>query len=63
MTIVDDKFLNSPVDIRSRQTSVLCVMVLVTRQYEEVEVSSDYLMNIIAFQSYKRKEGMRLYIK
>ena len=38
-------------------------MVLLTRQYEEVDVSSDYLMNIIAFQSYKRKEGMRLYIK
>ena len=50
-------------DIRSRHSYDLCVMVLVTRQYEEVEVSSDYLMNIIAFQSYKRKEGMRLYIK
>ena len=33
------------------------------RQYDEVDVSPDYLMNIIAFQSYKRKEGMRLYIK
>ena len=33
------------------------------RQYEEVDVSPDYLMNIIAFQSYKRKEGMRLFIK
>ena len=33
------------------------------KQYEEVEVSPDYLMNIIAFQSYKRNEGMRLYVK
>ena len=33
------------------------------RQYEEVDVSPDYLMNIIAFQSYKRKEGMRIYIR
>ena len=33
------------------------------KQYEEVEVSQDYLMNIIAFQSYKRNEGMRLYVK
>ena len=33
------------------------------KQYQEVEVSPDYLMNIIAFQSYKRNEGMRLYVK
>ena len=33
------------------------------KQYQEVNVSSDYLMNIISFQSYKRKEGMRLYIR
>jgi len=32
------------------------------QRYEEVEVTSDYLMNIIAFQSHERKEGMKLYI-
>ena len=30
---------------------------------EEVEVTKDYLMNIISFQSYERKEGMKLYKK
>ena len=33
------------------------------RQYEEVDVSPDYLMNTIGFQSYKRKEGMRQYVR
>ena len=33
------------------------------KKYAEVEVTDDYLMNIVAFQSHKRKEGMNLYIK
>ena len=32
-------------------------------KYADVEVTPDYLMNIIAFQSFQRKEGMNLYIK
>eukprot|EP00092_Neocalanus_flemingeri_P023165 GFUD01025119.1.p1 GENE.GFUD01025119.1~~GFUD01025119.1.p1 ORF type:complete len:953 (-),score=164.55 GFUD01025119.1:486-3344(-) len=31
------------------------------KKYSEVEVTKDYLMNIIAFQSHQRKEGMKLY--
>ena len=33
------------------------------KKYAEVEVTQDYLMNIIAFQSHQRKEGMKLYTK
>ena len=33
------------------------------KKYSEVEVTKDYLMNIIAFQSHQRKEGMKLYTK
>ena len=32
-------------------------------RYSEVEVTDDYLMNIIAFQSHERKEGLKLYVK
>jgi hypothetical protein len=32
-------------------------------RYQEVEVTKDYLMNIISFQSHERKEGMKLYKK
>ena len=32
-------------------------------KYSEVEVSDDYLMNIVAFQSHQRKEGMKVYTR
>ena len=32
-------------------------------KYSEVEVSDDYLMNIVAFQSHQRKEGMKVFTR
>ena len=32
-------------------------------KYSEVEVSEDYLMNIVAFQSHQRKEGMKVFTR
>jgi len=32
-------------------------------KYSEVEVTDDYLMNIVAFQSHQRKEGMKLFTR
>ena len=32
-------------------------------KYSEVEVTEDYLMNIVAFQSHQRKEGMRMFTR
>ena len=33
------------------------------KKYSEVEVTKDYLMNIIAFQSHQRKEGMKVFTR
>ena len=46
---------------------LLCNQVLnstwLNAKYSEVEVSDDYLMNIVAFQSHQRKEGMKVFTR
>ena len=51
----------------SPMLTLLCNQVLnstwLNAKYSEVEVSDDYLMNIVAFQSHQRKEGMKVYTR
>ena len=44
------------------QSLELIILVYFSR-YSEVEVTEDYLMNIIAFQSHERKEALKLYVR